>query len=616
MAVFLVLVGGTSLALAVHIFRSIDAVEREYGHIRKLDEIHGLFHDVLFELHQVESTTATVRTRSALLLCEDLTRELDAFTALHSGEIESDERVHRQEMVGELRRLGEEAQAIARRMASTGRFSDLDLQWLDSASRLVPRTVGTLGRLDRSRIARRLASSQAALRAMVLLYVGFIVAGLALVAAGSFAVKHSLSRPLRQLSDAALGIAQGRFDARVPVRSSNEIGQLSHAFNVMSDRLEERERALHAAQEALEQKVHETQALYRLGTEISRLQQRDRILESVVDKARELLRADAAALCLFYPGRDGIAARVTSGPPEAFAPDESPDATTRALSGRITARSGVPGAACCSGPAGAARLAAPLRLGDDEMGVLWAASHEEREWSADEAELLSSLAMQAAIAVERARLTEELRGLAAVQERERLAREMHDGLAQALGLLHLKLQHALAHSEDPAASNEALSEMARIAGEAYEAVRQSIFELRTVVSRGLGLVPTLAEYLHEWSAQSGIAVDLAVPEGPIDPLPPASEVQAVRIIQEALTNVRKHARAHHARVSVERDGAWLRVAVEDDGAGWDAHGPTDRLHFGLQTMRERAEATGGRLAIDTTPGSGTRVVATLPASRA
>jgi signal transduction histidine kinase len=86
----------------------------------------------------------------------------------------------------------------------------------------------------------------------------------------------------------------------------------------------------------------------------------------------------------------------------------------------------------------------------------------------------------------------------------------------------------------------------------------------------------------------------------------------VRIIQEALANVRKHALVNRARVRLQRDGAWVRVAVEDEGVGWDLPALPSRLHFGLQTMRERAEGLGGRLEIDTAPGRGARVVATLP----
>jgi signal transduction histidine kinase len=202
-----------------------------------------------------------------------------------------------------------------------------------------------------------------------------------------------------------------------------------------------------------------------------------------------------------------------------------------------------------------------------------------------------------------------------LEERERLAREMHDGLAQSLGLLHMKLQGALARSADAPTLAADLREMVQITDGAYEEVRQSIFGLRTFVSRRLSLVPTLTEYLHEFSAHNGIPVELEVPGGSLGPVPVASEVQAVRIIQEALANVRKHAAAHRARVRLERDGAWLRVTVEDDGVGWDHLPSPNGLHFGLQTMRERAESLGGRLEIEAAPGRGARVVATLPGGR-
>jgi signal transduction histidine kinase len=329
-----------------------------------------------------------------------------------------------------------------------------------------------------------------------------------------------------------------------------------------------------------------------------------------VDRARELLHGDAVALCLFAPGGGDVVAQATSGPPEAFrtgdgvpkclpVPADGPErrATASPIIQPEYAR---------------AHLAAPLRVGVDQIGAIHVATREERQFTADEAELLEGLATQAAIAIERTRLSDELRSLATVEERERLAREMHDGLAQALGLLHLKLQGALAGPADAQAAATALREMLQITGRAYEEVRQSIFGLRTCVSRGLGLVPTLTEYLHEFSAHNGIAVELETTGVPLGPIPPASEVQAVRIIQEALTNVRKHAAAGRARVRLQRDGAWLHVTVEDDGAGWDRDVLRDGLHFGLQTMRERAESVGGRLEIHAAPGRGTRVVATLP----
>jgi nitrate/nitrite-specific signal transduction histidine kinase len=610
------LVGGTSLALVVAIFRNNEAVGREYGHILALDQIHSVFDDLIFELHQADSTDVSERTTRAQLKYEDLTRQLDALAELHRGELGAPERGEEQALLGDLRVLGEEARALTRRMAAgPARFSAADLQWLDKASQQVPRRVAGLVSLHRSRIARLLQGSQGLLRIIAVLYVSFIVVGGALIAMASVAVNRAIAAPLGELARAARQVADGRLDARVRVRFRDEIGQLSRDFNVMADRLQAHERDLQGARDALEKKVRETQTLYRFGTEISRLQPLDRILQSVVDKAREVLRGDAAALCLFTTGCDDLVARATSGPPDAFRSEGDP-----------ANRAAVPAEGDAQGPPcpviqpeyARVHLVAPLRLGDKRIGAVYVSNREDRNFTPAEVELLAGLAAPAAIAIERARLSEELRSLAAMEERERIAREMHDGLAQALGLLHIKLQGALACAGDPPAVADALREMTCLTDQAYEEVRQSIFGLRTCVSRGLGLVPTLTEYLHEFSVQNGIAVELEVAPGVPGQLPPASEVQAIRIIQEALANVRKHAAADRARVQLQPDGIWVQVTIEDEGVGWDpaAVAPSDRLHFGLQTMRERAEGLGGRLEIATAPGRGTRIVATLPGDAA
>ncbi len=609
------LVGGTSLALASRIYLNNDAVTQEYDHILRLDQVHSVFDDLIFELHQMDSTGRHDRTTAALLMQEEIVRKVEAVGEVHRGQIDAAEQQQEQGSLDALRRLSEEGLAVTKRLAAgAGHLDEADLNWLDRATHEVPRRTEELAESHRSRITRLLNRSQQEIQAIVALYVAFIVVGGALVGAASLFANRSIAAPLRRLAHAAKGISEGHLESRVRVTSMNEIGQLSRTFNVMADRLQERERELHGVQGALEERVRETQALYRIGTEISRLHQLDRVLQSVVDRTRELLRADAVALCLFAPGGTDLTAQATSGPPDAFrsgsdAPECEPPPT-----GDLECRNAVP--AAIRTEFARAHLAAPLHLGDDQIGAIYVTTRDERTFTANETELLAGLATQAAIAIERARLSDEVRSLAAVEERERLAREMHDGLAQALGLLHLKLQGALAGAAAAPAVAEKLREMVQITERAYEEVRQSIFGLRNFVSRGLGLVPTLTEYLHEFSAHNGIAVELETAGPALGPIPPASEVQAVRIIQEALTNVRKHAGSDRARVRLQRDGAWLRVTVEDDGVGWERPPVQDRLHFGLQTMRERAEGLGGRLEIDSAVGRGTRVVATLPGGNA
>lgn len=209
---------------------------------------------------------------------------------------------------------------------------------------------------------------------------------------------------------------------------------------------------------------------------------------------------------------------------------------------------------------------------------------------------------------------ERLKGLAVLEERERIAREIHDGLGQALGSLLVKIRGAALRDLPDVKARVALDEAEKIAEEAYAEVRQSIFGLRTIVTRSLGLIPTLAEYLHDFSRQCGITTDLQVPHETAIRLSLRAEIQLIRVIQEALTNVRRHAQARRAWVSFRVQGEVLEAVIGDDGRGFDLTEVQTRArgHFGLQTMQERSQAVGGKLDIDAAPGKGTKVSVTLP----
>jgi nitrate/nitrite-specific signal transduction histidine kinase len=618
------LVGGISLVLALRIFQVNMDVDRENMHILVTDQIHTTFHRIVFELQQMNAMGWAEREQDIRKLQEQLARQLVVFRELHHGEEDFPEERDEMTLFGDLQKLTTELRGLTDRALSAGgrgvQLGPLDLAQLNIMAHQVARRVEDLNGIHRAKVTRLLRSSRSMMWGIVTLYLAFLLIGGALIAGASIAFTRGIAAPLGQLARAELKIAEGHLDERVPVRSQNEIGQLSHAFNLMADGLQARERDLRAAHEQLEQKVRETQALYRIGTEISGLHELDRILQSVVAKARELLHSEAAALCMFTAEQDELVARATSGPAEAFqsvglpASGTLPEGRTKVSPDDLD----IHGSRCTvmrpeflQG-----HLAVRLRRGDTVIGVICVGSREPRTFTSAETELLTGLATQAAIAIENARLYEEVRSLATLEERERIAREMHDGLAQALGLLHLKLRGAEQHSAsgDQAQIAEALREMTTISERAYEEVRQSIFGLRTMVSRGLGLIPTLTEYLHEFSAQNGIRVEFEMADGRPIHLSPASEVQLIRIIQEALANIRKHAGASRARVRLHRQDPWVQVTIEDDGRGFDPVTLVSphRLHFGLQTMRERAEGLGGKLEIDTAPGRGTRVVATLP----
>jgi two-component system sensor histidine kinase DegS len=149
----------------------------------------------------------------------------------------------------------------------------------------------------------------------------------------------------------------------------------------------------------------------------------------------------------------------------------------------------------------------------------------------------------------------------------------------------------------------------------YTDTREAIFHLRNTVSSGADLLPLLNEYLAEYSAHYGLEAHLVVSDGLDAVFPTEVALQLSRIIQEGLTNIRKHARAQHAWVRFERQAGSIRIEIEDDGCGFDrtALGPDGGEHFGLQIMRERAESVGGTVELRSQSGSGTRVIIRLPA---
>ena len=205
---------------------------------------------------------------------------------------------------------------------------------------------------------------------------------------------------------------------------------------------------------------------------------------------------------------------------------------------------------------------------------------------------------------------------ATMEESERIAREMNDGLAQVLTYVNAKSQAArqfLSSGQETNAKKQ-LIELEGIAKDMYADVREAILDLRTTTSKHRDMVSTLQEYVLRFSEMSGTKTELTISNGNIPTLSPNAEVQVIRIIQEALTNVRKHARANHAQVRISTEDRKCNIVIEDNGLGFDVSDIRRDVwpQFGLQTMKERAESIKGTLNISSSIGNGTKVILSLP----
>lgn len=203
------------------------------------------------------------------------------------------------------------------------------------------------------------------------------------------------------------------------------------------------------------------------------------------------------------------------------------------------------------------------------------------------------------------------------QEDERLyvSRQIHDGPAQTMTNLVLRAEICERLLDiDPARAKNELVGLKNVVNTTLQDTRRFIFDLRPMILDDLGLEPTLRRYVQQFTDKFKIEVGVTI-NGMGSRLPNTLEVAIFRIVQEALTNVAKHAHATHAQVSIDLNGEVLMVNVEDDGSGFtnDASKMESTKFRGLATMRQRVEMFGGQMNIDTAPGKGTRIVANLPA---
>ena len=384
-------------------------------------------------------------------------------------------------------------------------------------------------------------------------------------------------------------------------------------------------RFIEGVQNRLHRQNEELIALHAAGLAISADLSPDSVLRKVVDQARDLVGAKYGALSVITAnGR--IDQFITSG----ISPEE------RAAIGPPPVGHGVLGIVLREGkllrlddvgshpkshgfppnhPVMRTLLAVPVPCKGPFAGNLYLSEKNDgSRFSQSDQDTLERFAVQAAIAIDNAHLHAQAADLAVAQERLRIAHEMHDGLAQVLGYVNIKVQAAemyLQRGKTTEATGQ-LQELAVSARQAYTDVREGIIGLRALPSGDHNLGDVLAEYLDRWKEQSKIGTELV-----LDPdvhLRPTVELQLVRIIQEALTNVRKHSRAATVRVEVQRRDGKVAAAIVDDGIGFET-GSRHRgefPQFGLSTMRERAESVGGTLEVDSTPGKGTAIRFEMP----
>lgn len=370
--------------------------------------------------------------------------------------------------------------------------------------------------------------------------------------------------------------------------------------------------------DAVTRRAAELSALYAIATTVSQSLHLNQVLEGAVNEVLRLMQADVGFIYLVDEEMEDLTLRAFGGP----------DGTANLVRSRLRFGEGVIGQVAQTGqsllladvtappdqtflpPDVRSFAGVPLQARGRVVGVLGLASCGHRRFMPHELKLLHSIGQQVGIAVENARLYDQSREVAVLEERNRLAREIHDTLAQGLTGIVIQLEAAerLA-GRQPERMAACLERAKQLARRSLEEARRSLWNLRPTPLEGRSLEDALREEVNRLNEQEGLEAHLVV-RGQVPKLPTGDEVHLYRIVQEALTNVRRHARASRVVVELAAEETAIRLTVADDGIGGVTLG--SRSGFGLVNMRERASLLDGELHIESPPGGGTRVVVRVP----
>jgi len=534
---------------------------------------------------------------------------------------------------------------MPRTMLIQERFSALRTRWRDqvrpaietlltapesqAAAQMLPRyraaTEEFVGQIDALVLAmeQEISSKTALLR---LLQFGLIALSVAGTVALIYLMFLLIVRPVTRLEDGMQRMAAGDFDVRLPVETSDEFGALATGFNRMAGHLADLYRTLERRvadkTRSLADKNEELATLYEVAAVLAEPGSTEELCREFLRKLGARLGAHAGAVRLIQPDTGSMHLLVHEALPADFVAAERCLERGQCLCGEAAQRQrggvysleqhvrGEEGFRC-------ARLGFtvlgvfPIRFGSQQLGVFNLYFRRPREFTPAQRQMLDTIGQHLGIALESQRLAAREKEMAISEERNLIAQELHDSIAQSLAFLNMQaqmLEDSIAHGQ----VERARAELGRIREgiqASYDDVRELLVHFRTRLTQ-LDIESAIASSLERFEGQTGIRTTF-VQSGAAMPLSPEIQIQVLHIIQECLSNTRKHAGATSLRVDMQRGSGYL-FRVSDDGRGFDPAQITSDMHVGLRIMRERAHRIGGKLSLRSRPGAGTEVTLELP----
>lgn len=460
------------------------------------------------------------------------------------------------------------------------------------------------------------------------------IIGIALIAHTVQRIYQQLLNPLDGLRAWSKRIRAGDLETHIILPARGEFSNLLQDINSLTDELhsltDEMDTQVQKKTEHIADKSRSLEILYDISTSLSSAHSLDELLEQFLDTLMTLVDARAASVRLL-DSQNMTRLVASRGFTDDIKEQEKLVHIDRCLCGEITRHGGIgvqKGIEACNQFLSCAiiegdckeMLVIPLQYQDRILGVYNIfLDRPSRELGKDIRDLLNSIGKHLGLAIEKTRLDQNARRLAIMEERNMIANELHDSLAQSLVSMRLqtKMLGETLHKKDIRHAQNEVRRLNTAIDDAHKSLRELLSNFRSKMDER-GLVYAVNDLLYTFKQETGINTYIHCNDSKEHSgLSPAQEFQVYRIIQESLVNVKKHSGACNVRILINRlpkDGC--NVLIEDDGQGIE-ESATDSVpgeHIGLSVMKERADALNGELQIESEPGEGTRVLLHVPAS--
>lgn len=447
----------------------------------------------------------------------------------------------------------------------------------------------------------------------------FLGAAFLLLAWGYTIVRRQFIQPLTALDNAAQGFGNGSLAVPIPALPDNEMGRLGKTLETMRGQIAAHRSSL---EQQVAQRTQELTTAFEFSQEIVQELDSSQLLQSVANHTRELMQGEAVSVCVLDKDDRFLELVANSGAGSQFVGLRQ-SAARGIVQPVIREHKTIVAEGSCASCEflyhfpGAACSTAPLQVRGRSLGAVCVV-RLQRPFSNDETRALTLLANAAAVALENTRLIEashqQAKENASLAERERLAATLHDNLVQNLGAMHLSvdlLANDLAAGEDEAAGQR-VADLQGNLRQAYAQVRMALTGLREPEPDNEEFLTAVQTALADFETRTGIPVEFVMEGKVMIGLMAVAQKQALHIVREALTNIRRHAQAAHVQLTVRQNQETITLEIADDGVGFYPAQANSQNHLGLTIMRTRAERCQGQLTLHSSPGQGTRISATFP----